>query len=269
MIKKIALLSFTALAMIACNNDDDAGDTQPEPQNVSVDFNFTHNFDGDEITNSDFDQIKYVNEHGETLSLSKLVYLVSDFTFTDSDGNVFDAGDYNLIDVRNSQNLNFTPGIEIPEGTYTVSFTFGFDDEDNDQNYADLNTADGGWNVPDPLGGGYHYMRMEGRYTAAGSTDEVNYQYHTIRANRHSSLPPDPTTLELLTDTSFVVDLGEITIGSDTNIEIEMNVAEWFKNPNTWDLTELFTILMPNYNAQILMNENGRGGVFSLGSVTQ
>ena len=45
-----------------------------------------------------------------------------------------------------------------------------------------------------------------------------------------------------------------------------MNVAEWFKNPNTWNLNQLNTVLMPNFEAQKMMNLNGRS-VFSLGEV--
>ncbi|MEN8835123.1 MAG: hypothetical protein ABF311_00005, partial [Polaribacter sp.] len=71
----------------------------------------------------------------------------------------------------------------------------------------------------------------------------------------------------ILQDTSFEVDLGNIEITENTTIEIKMNVAEWFKNPNTWNLNELNTVLMPNFDAQILMNENGQS-VFSLGEIT-
>ncbi|MEZ4858963.1 MAG: MbnP family protein [Flavobacteriaceae bacterium] len=264
--KKMALLLMVVIVTVSCKkNDDDA-----TPQNVTVDFTFTHNWDGDAIENADFDVLQYNNAHGEQLSLSKLVYLISDVTFINENGEMFDAGDYNLIDVRGGTNLTFTPNIEIPEGTYTVSFTFGFDDEDNTLNYQDLNSSDGGWNVPDPLGGGYHYMRMEGKYiNSVGVPTEVNFQYHTIRANKHSSLPPGPGTLESTLDTSFLVNLGQITIGSNTNVEVKMNVGEWFKNPNTWDLTVLYQTLMPNYAAQLLMNENGKNGVFTLGTVNQ
>ena len=69
-------------------------------------------------------------------------------------------------------------------------------------------------------------------------------------------------------DTSFEVDLGTITIKNDATIEVRMNVAEWFKNPNTWDLNSLDINLMSNYNAQLLMSQNGLS-VFSLGAVTQ
>jgi hypothetical protein len=53
-------------------------------------------------------------------------------------------------------------------------------------------------------------------------------------------------------------------ITSDITIEIKMNIAEWFKNPNTWNLNELNTILMPNFEAQKMMSANGKS-VFSLG----
>ena len=42
-----------------------------------------------------------------------------------------------------------------------------------------------------------------------------------------------------------------------------MNLAEWFKNPKTWDLNLLNTGLMGNYDAQRKMNENGQS-VFSV-----
>jgi uncharacterized lipoprotein NlpE involved in copper resistance len=264
--RKIALLLAATFMLFACKNDDDT--TQPVP-NTTVEFTFTHNWDGDVIENSDFDLLQFFNANGEQMSISKLVYLISDVTFVSlSTGQTFDAGDYNLINVREGTNLSFTPDIEIPEGDYLVSFTFGFDDEDNqDGVYLDLNSADGGWNVPMMLGGGYHYMRLEGKFIDDTNAED-NYAYHAIRA-------ADPSTTPVtLQDTSFGVSLGQISIGSNTSIEIEMNVAEWFKNPNQWDLNVLNTMLMPNFDAQIMMYENGSNfsnsnGVFSLGTITQ
>ncbi|MAZ72960.1 MAG: hypothetical protein CMC70_07410 [Flavobacteriaceae bacterium] len=265
---KIALLCITASLLFACNSDDDNNiDTESDP--VSVAFQFTQNWDGNEIQNADYETTTYTTENGTNLKLSKLNYLISDITFTAQDGTVYDASDYNLITARTGGNADFTPGIEIPEGNYNVSFTFGFDDEDN-QNaaYLDLNSADGTWSVPEMLGGGYHYMRMEGTFEAAQGNTET-FQYHTIRANKHSSLPPDMTTLEFTEDTSFVVDLGTIEIGNSTQIVVGMNVAEWFKNPNTWDLNVNSSVMMPKYELQIAMNENGSNGAFSLISATQ
>lgn len=254
--KKIAILFALPLMFIGCSDDDG---NAPIPE-VSVEFTFTQHWDGQVINNADYEVTEYTNEHGEVLTISKLVYLISDIEFVASDGTVFSAGDYNLIDARNGTGITFTPDVMVPEGDYEVRFTFGFDDEDNNQNHPDLNSADGGWNVPLILGGGYHYMRMEGKYiNNLVDPNIINFQYHTIRAAN-----PMVTPL-LLTDTSFVVSLGQINIEEGTGIEIMMNVSEWFKNPNTWDLTQLYTMLMPNYDAQIMMSENGAQGVFGLG----
>ena len=255
--KKIAFILAIGLAFVACDSDDE---TTTPVVNTSVNFTFTQNFDGANIQNSDYEVTQYTNANGEELTLSKLVYLISDITFTNANGDVFDAGDYNLIDARAGSNTSFTPNIEIPEGDYTVSFTYGFDDEDNiDLAYPDLNVADGvGWGVPTPLGGGYHFMRMEGQYIN-NMNDVVSFQYHNVRANTQN--PP------VTTDTSINVNLGQVSIVEGTSIEVKMNVAEWFKNPNQWDLNVLFTILMPNFDAQIMMNENGQN-VFSRGAVT-
>ena len=45
-----------------------------------------------------------------------------------------------------------------------------------------------------------------------------------------------------------------------------MNIAEWFKTPNLWDLNELNQMLMPNTSAQIVMYQNGQN-VFNLVSI--
>ena len=255
--KKIALFLAIAVGIVtvSCKNDDDTTTSTPD---VTVNFNFTHNWDGDNITNADFETTEYINAFGTTQTISKLDYLISDITFTNSEGLAFTAGDYNLVSARAATNTSFTPNIEIPAGEYTVSFTFGFNDEDNiDGEYADLTSAN--WGVPTTLGGGYHYMRLEGKFDD-GSPTPANYAYHAIRAfNMNTS-----TT----TDTSFEVSLGQITIGESTEVEVKMDVSEWFKNPNTWNLNELNSALMMNYDAQIMMSENGVS-VFSLGAVTQ
>jgi methanobactin biosynthesis MbnP-like protein len=168
---------------------------------------------------------------------------------------------HNLIDVTNGTSLSFTPNESIPIGDYTnVSFTFGFTNEDNiDGEYTDLNSAS--WNVPAMLGGGYHYMQLEGKFVDDIAT-ETGYQYHAIRAVDVSGVEPE------FQDTFFQVDLGLVTISDTITFDISMNVAEWFKNPNQWNLNELHSLLMPNFDAQIMMFQNGEN-VFELDRITQ
>ena len=252
--QRIILIILVLFMFTSCNNDKDVSQVQ-------ITFKFSHNWDGTAVSNANFNSIIYTNANGEDLSISKLRYLISKITFKKSSGETFILDGYNLVDVTNNTNQSFTPITTIPDGDYSkVSFTFGFDNDDNyNENYIDLNSAS--WNVPELLGGGYHYMQLEGKFID-NTTTETGYAYHTIRAVDNSG------ATQVFQDTFFEVDLGAINITNNATFNIEMNIAEWFKNPNTWDLNVLNQMLMPNSSAQIMMYENGQN-VFNLESVNQ
>lgn len=254
--KKTPLLFLISLMLIvSCSEDNDDNVSQ-----VNVTFNFSHNWDETPVTNTDFNTIQFTNANGEQMSITKLRYLISNITFTSTNGERLVLAGYNLVDVTNTTNLSFTSLTNIPIGKYNnVSFTFGFNNDDNYNNYTDLNSAS--WTVPAMLGGGYHYMQLEGKFIDNTST-ETGYAYHAIRAVDNSKTPQE------FQDTFFEVDLGEVTITNQATFNIKMNISEWFKNPNTWDLNVLNNTLMPNFNAQVMMFENGQD-VFSLESVNQ
>ncbi|MGJ5642732.1 MbnP family protein [Formosa sp. S-31] len=255
----IALLSLV-LALTSCSEDQD--DNLIASNYAAVSLTFTHTWNGETVTNDDFNDIKFTNANGEELSISKLKYLISNVSFSNETGETLTFDAYNLVDVTNGTNLEFCISDSIPIGNYNnISFTFGFNDEDNiDGLYTDLNAAS--WNVPAMLGGGYHFMQLEGNFITpskdeAITPEEISYQYHTIRAADTSVSPVVPE------DTSIMVNLGSKTIRNNTSIQIKMDISEWFKNPNQWDLQELHSDLMSNYDAQIMMYQNGQN-VFSL-----
>jgi len=221
-------------------------------KNVNVTLNFTHNWDGVPVTSSDFKIFKFINKNGELISIERLRYVVSNINIGDLNNN------YQLINVGDNTGLEIEFN-QVPSGNQQLKFTFGFSDTDNtDGIYKDLNSVN--FNVPEMLGGGYHYMQFDGKYLDTNN-QESGFNYHAIRAVDRT----DPNILKF-EDTSFEVDLGAIDLKENTTIEINVNLAEWFKNPNTWDLNQLNTVLMPNFEAQKLMSANGKS-VFSLGKV--
>ncbi|WP_422106448.1 MbnP family protein [Winogradskyella sp.] len=258
MVRKFTLLWCVALCFFACESDDsNTGSTQQ----ASPTFTFTHDWDGTPVSNADFNNFIFTNANGETISIERLRYVISDITFRTNSGEVLSTNVHNLVDVTNDNGLSYTLPSTIPIGNYAnVSFTFGLDNEDNAQNYLDLNSAN--FNVPEMLGGGYHYMQFDGEFINS-NMEEMGFNYHAIRAVDNPGA--NPTFPQ---DTFFTVNLGAIPITSSTEIEIKMNIAEWFKNPNLWDLNVYNQMLMPNSTAQILMFENGQA-VFSLGEVSQ
>ena len=249
------LLTFSLILLFGCNSD---ADDVVVPVNATL--TFSHYWEDTPISNADFNALNYINANGELLSIERLRYLISDIEFTKTDGQTILLEGYNLVDVTNQTNLSFTPNETISAGTYNnISFIFGLVNEKNtDGIYSDLNAAS--WNVPMMLGGGYHYMQLDGKFI--NSTNETQgYNYHAIRAADNAG--PNPTFPQ---DTFFRVDLGTITIETDVEIKVAMHIEEWFKNPNTWDLNVYNQMLMPNSTAQILMFENGQS-VFTLESI--
>jgi len=242
--KKLIGLFLITLSFFSCSNSDN---------NVAVTLEFTHNWDGKTVTNQDFNTFKFTTKNGETISIVRLRYLISNLSLHGGDN-------YFLVDVgENSGNLITIT--DIAPGTYNLNFTFGFSDIDNqDGIYQDLNSVNFG--VPGMLGGGYHYMQFDGKYKDTNNQD-ANFNYHAIRAVDRSN--PNNLVFE---DTSFLVNLGTVEIKNNATVEIKMNIAEWFKNPNTWDLNQLNTVLMPNFDAQKLISANGKT-VFSSGTINQ
>ena len=251
----LIILAFT-LVFVACEKDND--------DNISpvtaVNFKFIHKWEETEVSNSDFNSIQFTNAYGNELSIERLRYLISKIKLTKNTGEVITIDEYNLVDLEDANSLNFSTNQTVAVGSYSdISFVFGFTNEDNtDGTYADLNSAT--WNVPAMLGGGYHYMQMDGKYINNLNV-ESGYNYHAIRAvDNPGSNPTFPQ------DTFFEVSLGEITLTGATEITIAMNIAQWFKQPNTWNLNEYNQMLMPNSTAQILMYQNGQN-VFNLVSI--
>lgn len=251
----LIILAFT-LVFVACEKDND--------DNISpvtaVNFKFIHKWEETEVSNSDFNSIQFTNAYGNELSIERLRYLISKIKLTKNTGEVITIDEYYLVDLEDANSLNFSTNQTVAVGSYSdISFVFGFTNEDNtDGTYADLNSAT--WNVPAMLGGGYHYMQMDGKYINSSNV-ESSYNYHVIRAvDNPGSNPTFPQ------DTFFEVSLGEITLTGATEITIAMNIAQWFKQPNTWNLNEYNQMLMPNSTAQILMYQNGQN-VFNLVSI--
>ena len=249
------LLILVSFCFISCGEDLDDNFI---PVNETT-FKFTHHWEDEIVNNTDFNTLQYTNEFGNVLSIERLRYVISDITFTSTNNEAIVIYAYNLVDLADNTSLNYDLETEIPAGSYNVSFTFGLDNEDNSENHIDLNSAS--FNVPDMMGGGYHYMQFDGKFLNTNS-EEQGFNYHAIRAVDNAGA--NPTFPQ---DTFFTVDLGTVNISNNTEIEVEMNVAEWFKNPNLWDLNEFNQMLMPNSTAQIMMYNNGQN-VFSLGTVS-
>lgn len=247
----MAIILFTSL--IGCDDNDEPTEPVITLGTLTIDFN--HYWDGEKVTSGDFNTTTYTNANNDVLTINKLRYLVSNIRLHKTDGSSEKLLDYFLVDLTGlNSNTSFSIS-DIGIDYSSISFTFGFNEADNiDGSYIDLNSAS--WNWPAMLGGGYHFMQFEGKYGTTGTENPFAYHMGTARVSAG------------VFEQNFfdVSPLNGFSTGENTTLEIKMNIDEWFKNPNTWDLNTYDINLMPNYDAQILMHQNG-ASVFSLGEV--
>lgn len=264
---KNTILALASLIIIgtSCKKTDDPMDNKTDMVNTEVSFIFKQKYKDNEVLTSDLASTQYTNAKGNVHTISKLQYLVSNITLHKTDGSEVDLGGYNFVDIDKPLTRFYTPGVAIPEGKYTgISMTFGFDEEDNQEGaYTDLNAAS--WSWPMMIGGGYHFLKFEGMFVDNTGTMK-GFAYHNGTASKMEN------GTRINEANHFRVRLWdynggfEVKEGERLNVDIDMNIEEWFQNPVLWDLNQYHMMLMPNYTAQKMMNKNGKS-VFSLGTI--
>lgn len=221
-------------------------------QEAGITLQFTQNVNGTNITSSDFDQLNFTNADGNVWSITKMQYMISDVRLYKANGDSLMIDGYHLIDMEDASSLTYTLPSNVPTNPYIgIGFNFGFDENDNiSGQYEDLNAAS--WSSPEMLGGGYHQMKFEGRFIKV-TGDTSTFQYHSLSEIR------EITQTDTIFHHNYVhlkfTESMNFTEANDT-IEVKMNVNEWFANPITWDLDTLNSMMMPNYQAQIMMTQN-------------
>lgn len=244
------------LLIFACGEDNDDVVLTTTP-NSSVSFKLTHDFDDTSIDLTNYNTLELTNAFGTKLKIERIRYLISKIELVNETGTKYLMKDYNLLDLSKEETYTFNSDVQIPNGNYTLNLVWGFNEEDNiDGEYTDLNSSS--WNWPTMLGGGYHFLQFDGKYNTETATPSP-FNFHNGTAKTSTGEFEQNFVTINLTNT--------VVINGNSTIELKMNIAELFKNPNTWDLNTLDTPLMPNYNAQKMMQANV-ANLFSLGTVT-
>lgn len=161
----------------------------------------------------------YTNKAGNLLSITRLEYYVSDFRFRHVDGRWVEIDNYVYHDA-----LGGGKKIQIhnlPYGDYdSLSFSFGLNAAMNkiDALPGNLENISMAW--PDHMGGGYHFLKLEGRFRSANG-QSIGYSCHL--GENISERP-----------IKVAATLGYH--GSGSSIRIVMDPMEWFGGNFVLDL---------------------------------
>ena len=242
----LGILVVTSL-FNSCKKDDDGNENH-----VHLTFNFAHKVTGQNV---EFDSIQFTNAAGNPFSIEVLKYFVSDVMLHKTAGSAVMIDEEHYVDARDQSTTSWTLDEDIEAGDYDhIMFTFGFDSAKNKIGLFN-NPPEITMEWPVPLGPGYHYMKMEGKYDSSGVIK--NYNTHTGQSNGN----PYFVTVTLPASDFVVSD-------KDLEVNIVMNIENWYQNPNLYDFNTFGSAMMANETAQQLLMENG-ADVFTLTSIEE
>ena len=117
---------------------------------------------------------------------------------------------------------------------------------------------------PEYLGGGYHSMKLYGKWIPAGQTIQTSpFDFHLGRGQIYYSYPDSITGF---IDNDFTVSLPasafDVSAGETLTVGITMHIENWFKNPHVYDHDVYGGYIMQNQEAMQKVRENGHD-VFS------
>lgn len=212
----------------------------------SVNIRFEHYADGNNLLE---DTLLYTNNTGQLYSIQNLDYIITDINLTDEEGTVLqELTDIHYVTISNPSSLNLSISSILNRGEYrNIEFTFGLDSTKNISNLYVSEEFHTRMFWPDLMGGGYHYMKIEGRFdnnsfynTHTGGTMGVDYSFKK----------------------SFPINITTIEDGTIHEVVIAMDLNNWYENPNTISLTT--DGIMGDTIVQPELKENGIEDVFNV-----
>jgi hypothetical protein len=231
------ILLFAVLILNSCRKD--GADISSPPGNT-VTFRLSHYVDGFPLV---FDKILYTNTAGNEYSIEKLQYYLSGFKFYKSGRCCYSFNDVFYIDARNKSTSSVAlvfPNTAI--GIYdSVACFIGIAPGQNISNSlpATYENTTMGW--PDEMGGGYHFFKMEGRWV-----DSTGFPGYAIHLGRNG--------FQVQSGFRCSIDVGA---AKQQQVEVNMNLNEWFRTPTTYSFPIEGVYTMGNDVLMRKIAENG------------
>lgn len=236
------VISALLFLLASCRKD--------EEKPVVPQFVFKHNVNGSPLQKG---AMIYTNKAGNRYRIDELQYFISEIIVKTTDGNRYpittDSG-IHYIDIALPSTLTWKPKDRWPVTGYeSIMITFGINEVKNKTGlYVNPPERDMFW--PEMMGGGYHYMKMNGQWKSLGDTVKP-FNFHLgVGMNEDGS-----THYQNYFAVEFPLN---IQAGSLNNVfTITMNIEKWFEDPYVWDWNVIGGQIMQNQYAMRKACGNG------------
>lgn len=227
----IFLALFAAFIFAGCNSKDES----PLP-NAALTIEFVHEVNHQPLY---FDSLMYTNNAGEEYSVSKLSYYLSNFHFYFQQQLVFTADTVLYIDAKKNISINIAEA--IAGNVDSISFFIGLDASWNVHGKIAATAENVAMEWPDAMGGGYHFIKLEGHWKDGMQTP--GFAIH---------LGTNPYVVTAGCKADFGISATE-----QNKITMAMNVNEWFESPYRYSFSTDGVYTMGNAALMEKIKENG------------
>ncbi len=247
----------------ACKKGDN---TTPAIPSGKVVFLINHQVNGQPLTEN---ELIYTNAAGNEYLITEVKYFISDITFYRNDGSkkvIREWKDIFYVDENIPETKTIQFFDKIPAGKYdSINFIFGISEAKN-KSFMFVNPPEVDMFWPEVLGGGYHYMMINGKWK---DTTGVNmpFAFHLGIGQLYHGNTYNVDSIYAFVQNYFTVSLpgSAFTIADkDTaTFQLTMNIENWFENPHIFDFNQWGGAIMQNQQAMQIVKENG-WDVFSI-----
>ena len=185
-----------------------------------------------------FDTVFYTTKSYDTLSIKRLQYYISDIKIT-GDYTAFIDSTF-FIDPKKNKNTFTVQGISFGR-IFSIEFLIGIRSAKNYTGALPNTTENINMAWPDAMGGGYHFLKMEGHYKKESVLQ--GYAFHI-----GTSIIQIPVQIPC----SIRLD------NFDKTINLEMKLEEWFTNPYTYNLSDKNTSTMGSDSLMNILAQNAQ-----------
>lgn len=264
---KLIYFLLTGMILVSCSNEPE--NTEPLPETGHLVLKFNHFVDGKPLIT---DSMLYVNAAGNPYEINQVMYFISDVTLYHSDGSmkmIDDWKDIHYVDIDIPSTLTWDVYDDIPVGAYdSITFVFGIPEEKN-KSFMFVNPPEDKMMWPDILGGGYHYMMINGKWLDEENEEQL-FNFHMGIGQLYKGDEINYDSIYAYVQNYFTVSLPASSFTMEPNatreIEIIMNIDSWFDTPHHFDFNVWGGAIMEIQPAMQMAKENGFD-VFSIGYI--
>ena len=175
---KILAITLVLTLVVSCSSDDDTA-TELTGEN-SVTLEFDNSFGSDDLLLA---TSSYTNSQNETLIITRLNYIVSNFRLTNDQGETFTYEKDDSYFVTSEETGDTEVVLEnIPAGTYvSITFGVGVDQEkylQGAEGQGDFLTVAEETNMMWSWQAGYKFLNYEGSFTSETVTEATDFKVH-------------------------------------------------------------------------------------------